>query len=304
MPGVITTGNYPKALWPGIHAWFSRQYTELPAQWVDLFDKETSKQNFEEEVQATGFPLAQVKPQGQPITFVSDTQGYTVRYTHAVIALGYIVSWEEEQDNLYEAVSKRRSKQLAFSMRQTKENICANVYNRAFDGTNYAGADAVALISASHPSYAGLQSNTLDAAADISETAIEDLNIKIMSATDPMGHHIGLIGRTLHVPPALWYEANRILKSVLQNDTSLNAENVLRATNALPGGIKINNYFTDADAWFIRTNCPDGMKHFERNALEFSEDNEFTTKNHFYAAMERYSVGNTDWRAIFGSAGA
>ena len=304
MPGVITTGSFPKALFPGIHAWFSRQYSELPAQWVELFEKETSKQAYEEEVQATGFPLAQIKPQGQAIAFASETQGYTVRYTHVVYGLGYIVSWEEELNNLYEVVSKRRSKQLAFSMRQTKENVCANVYNRAFDATNYAMADGVALISASHPSLAGLQSNTLDAAADISETAIEDLLIKVMNATDPMGHHIGLQGLSLHVPPALWYEANRILKSVLQNDTNYNAENVLRATNALPKGIKINNYFTDLDAWFVRTSCPDGMKYFERVALDFSEDNDFPTKNHMYAAMEYYSVGNTDWRALYGSPGA
>lgn len=268
-----------------------------------MFDKETSKQAFEEEVQATGFPLAQIKSQGAPITFTSETQGYTVRYTHVVYGLGYIVSWEEEINNLYEAVSKRRSKQLAFSMRQTKENVCANVYNRAFDSTNYSLADGVALCSAAHPSLAGLWSNIITA-ADLSETAIEDMLIAIKTATDPMGHQIGLNGMSLHVPPQLEFEANRILKSVLQNDTSLNAENVLRSTGQLPKGIKTNNYFTSSTAWFIRTNCPDGMKYFERVGLQFSEDNEFSTKNHLYAAMEYYSVGNTDPRAVYGSAGS
>ena len=273
-------------------------------QWPDLFDKETSKQQYEEEQQVTGFPLARVKPQGQSIEYIGEQQGYTVRYTHVVYALGFIVSWEEELNNLYETASKRRTKQLAFSMRQTKENNGANVYNRAFDVTNYAQADAVALVSASHPTAAGNQSNTLSAAADISETAIEDMMVAIMNATDYNGLHIGLQGMSLHVPPALWYESNRILKSVLQNDTALNAVNVLKSTNALPKGIKVNNYFTDTDAWFIRTNCPDGLKHFERVPYQFAEDNDFDTKNHKYAAVEYYSFGATDWRSLFGSPGA
>jgi hypothetical protein len=304
MPGVITTGNWPKLLWPGLHAIFGASYAEIQPQWPDLFDKENSKQAFEEELQGTGFPLGQVKPQGSAIAYASDTQGYVVRYTHIVYALGYIVSWEEQINNLYEQVSKRRTKQLAFSMRQTKETVGAARYNNAFStSVPYAGGDAVALCSASHPSSAGLQSNIITA-ADISETAIEDMMIAIMNATDVMGHHIGLQGMSLHVAPANWYEANRILKSVLQNDTAYNAINVLKATNALPKGIKVNNYFTDADAWFIRTNCPDGMKHFERVGLAFAEDNDFDTKNHKYAAVEYYSFGNTDWRAVWGSAGA
>lgn len=304
MPGVITTGNWPKALWPGLHAIFGTSYNDMPDQWPDLFDKETSKQAFEEEVQATGFPIAQEKPQGSSIKYVSESQGYTVRYVHVVYALGYIVSWEEEINNLYEQVAKRRTKALALSMKRSKEINGANVYNRAFDATNYSLADGVALISASHPSLAGNQSNILSSSADLSETALEDIMVQIMQATDTIGNHIALQGMSLHVPPQLWYESNRILKSVLQNDSNLNAVNVLRATNALPKGIKVNNYFTDADAWFVRTNCPDGMKHFERVALDFAEDNDFDTKNHKYAAVEYYSFGNTDWRAVFGSAGA
>ena len=300
--GVITTGNWPKLLWPGLHAIFGQSYDELPLQWTDLFNKETSKQAFEEELQGTGFPLAKIKPQGAAIEYVSDAQGYLVRYTPVVFASGFIVSWEEEQDNLYETVAKRRTKNLAFIMRQTKENVCAGGYNLAFDGTNQPGGDAVAWISASHPSLAGNQSNI--GTADLSETAIEDMIVQIMNATDNQGMHIGLTGMSLHVAPANWYESNRILKSVLQNDSSLNAINVLKATNALQKGIKVNNYFTDADAWFIRTNCPDGLKLFERNALAFAEDNDFDTKNHKYAAVERYSVGQSDWHSLYGSAGA
>jgi hypothetical protein len=304
MPGVITTGNLPKLLWPGLHAIFGANYNELGMQWPDLFDKETSKQAYEEEQQVTGFPLAQVKPQGQSVSYASEVQGYTVRYTHVVYGLGFIVSWEEELNNLYETSAKRRTKQLAFSMRQTKETNGSNVYNRAFDATNYPMADGVALVSASHPSAAGLQSNTLSAAADISETAIEDLMVAIMGAVDYNGLHIGLQGVSLHVAPSNWYEANRILKSVLQNDTALNAINVLKSTNALQNGIKVNNYFTDSDAWFIRTNCPDGMKMFERVPMQFSEDNDFDTKNHKYMAVDYYSFGCTDWLSVFGSAGA
>jgi hypothetical protein len=304
MPGVITTGNLPKLLWPGLFGIFGTNYSELTMQWPDLFDKETSKQAYEEVQQVVGFPLARVKGQGAPVQYVGEQQGYTVRYTNVVYALGFIVSWEEELNNLYETVSKRRTKSLAFSMRQTKEINAANVYNRAFDGTNYPMADAVALVSASHPTASGLQSNTLSAAADISETAIEDLMTAIMSATDANGLHIGLQGMSLHVAPANWYEANRILKSVLQNDTALNAVNVLKSTNALPKGIKVNNYFTDTDAWFIRTNCPNGMTFFERLPYQFAEDNDFDTKNHKYAATDYYSFGCTDWLALFGSAGA
>jgi hypothetical protein len=273
-------------------------------QWPDLFDKETSKQAYEEEQQVTGFPLAKVKGQGASVEYTGQQQGYTVRYTHVVYGLGFIVSWEEEINNLYETSAKRQTKSLAFSMRQTKEINGANVYNRAFDVTNYPQADAVALISATHPSAAGSQSNTLTAAADLSETAIEDMMIAIMTATDYNGLHIGLQGQSLHVAPANWYEANRILKSVLQNDSALNAINVLKSTNALSKGIKVNNYFTDADAWFIRTNCPDGMKHFERVPYTFSEDNDFDTQNHKYKATEYYSFGATDWRALYGTAGA
>lgn len=299
MAGVIMTGNFPKALWPGIKAWFGMAYDELPPQWPDLFDKDTSKQAFEEEVQASGFPQARVKPQGEAVKYVSHNQGYTVRYTHIVWALGFIVSWEEQINNLYEQVAKFRSKSLAFSMRQAKETNCANFYNLGFT-TNH--ADGVPFLSDSHPSFAGLQSNILAAAADLSESALEDMMIQIMNAQDNVGNHIGLQGLSLHVPSYLWYEANRIMKSVLTPDTSNNAVNVLRATNALPKGIKVNNYFSDVDNWFVRTNCPHGLKVFERVGLDFREDNDFDTRNRKYASDEYYSVGGTDWRSLYGSA--
>lgn len=296
----IGTGNWPKLLMPGLERVFGLSYNELPPQYPDLYEKRSSKQKFEEAVQATSFPLARKKDEGQGIQYVTDSQGYLVRTTHVTYALGYIVSWEEEQDNLYKEVAMKRAGNLGFSMRQAKEILAATPWNQAF--ASKTGGDGVYWISASHPTPSGLQSNLVSAA--LSESAIEDMMVQIMNTTNEQGFFINLQGVSLHVPPALWYEAHRILKSVLQNDTSLNAVNVLRAENALAGGIKRNNYFTDSDAWFVRTNCPDGLVYFERNAIMFGEDNDFDTKNHKFSAMERYSFNQYDWRSLFGSAGA
>jgi hypothetical protein len=196
-----------------------------------------------------------------------------VRYTHVAYALGYIVTFEELRDDLYEVVSKRRAKMLAFSMRQTKENVVANIYNRAFN-SSYTGGDSQPLISTAHPTLSGNQSNQLTTAADLSEAAIEDLTIQIMQAKNNKGLLISLMPQSLHIPPQQWYEANRILKSVLQNDTANNAINVLKAINVFPKGIKMNHYFTSATAWFIRTNAPAGMKYYERDAIMFDQDND------------------------------
>lgn len=298
----ITTGAHPKALWPGIKEWWGRSYDEHPEEFVDLFDKETSDKAYEEDVEITGFGLAPVKPQGTSINYDVESQGAVTRYTHVAYALGYVVTYEELRDDLYEVVSKRRAKQLAFSMRQTKENVAANVYNRAFNST-YVGGDAVSLINTAHPTTSGNQSNQLTTAADLSEAAIEDLTVQVMQAQNNKGLRISLMPQSLHVPVQYYYEANRILKSVLQNDTANNAINVLKAINVFPKGIKMNHYFTSATAWFIRTNAPAGMKHFERDAIMFDQDNDFDTKNAKAASYERYSMGWSDWRALYGTAG-
>lgn len=300
---IITSGAHPKALWPGIHAWWGRAYTEHVTEWTDLFDTETSQQQYEEDVQVTGFGLAPIKPEGGAVSYDSEIQGYLTRYTHVAYALGYIVTYEELRDNLYEVVSKRRSQALAFSHRQTKENVGANVYNRAFN-SSFTFGDGKEIISLTHPSKSGDQSNHLTTAADISETSIEDLIIQIMGATNDRGLKISLMPRSILVPRQTWFEVNRILKSVLQNDTANNAVNALRATNALPEGIKVNHYFTDTDAWFIRTNCPRGMTHFMREEIDFDMDNDFDTKNAKAKCYERYSFGVTDWRQLYGSPGA
>lgn len=302
MATVITTGAHPKALWPGIHAWWGRMYNEHVAEYTDLFEMETSDKAYEEDVEITGFGLAPIKPEGTAIVYDTETQASVTRYTNVAYALGYIVTYEELRDDLYESVSKRRAQALAFSMRQTKENVGAAVYNNAFSST-YTGGDGVSLINTAHPTLAGNQSNQLTTAADLSETAIEDLVIQIMQTQNNRGLKISNLPQSLHVPPAYWFESNRILKSILQNDTANNAINVLRATNALPKGIKVNHYFTSNTAWFIRTNIPRSMQWFERETISFDQDNDFDTKNAKAACYERYVCGWTDFRGCYASQG-
>lgn len=300
---VISTGSHPKALWPGIHAWFGRQYNEHKVEYTDLFDTQTSSKAYEEDVLATGFGLAPVKPEGGAVSYDSETQGFTKRYTHVAYSSGYIVTKEENADNLYETVSKRRSQALAFSFRQTKENVGANVYNRGFN-SSYVGGDGKELFATDHPTKSGSQSNELATAADLSEAALEDMVIQIMGATNDRGLKISLMPKCLILPRQLWFEGNRIVKSTLQNDTANNAVNALRVTNTFPEGIKINHYLTDQDAWFIRNNCPRGMTCFDREIEDFQQDNDFDTSNLKAKKYERYSFGWTDWRQVYGSAGA
>lgn len=300
---VISTGNHPKALWPGVKAHFGHSYAKHPDEYPLIFDKSDSDKAYEERVELTGFGLAPVKNQGSPVSYDTETQGYTSRLTNVTIALGYIVTMEELMDNLYEAVSKNRATALAFSMKQTKEIIHANILNRATTA-GYTGGDGVVLCSASHPTQAGNQSNIIGTAADLSEAALEDLLTQIMGAQNNRGRQINLMGEKLIVPRQLFFEANRILKSALQNDTANNAVNALKATNALPGGIVMNHYLTDADAWFIKTNCPEGLITQERMAQKFTQDNDFDTENAKAKAVARYVAGWVDWRSLYMSAGA
>lgn len=297
----ITTGTHPKALWPGVKAWWGRSYNEHPVEFMDLFDKQTSDKAYEEEVEITGFGLAPVKPQGQQIYYDIEAQGSVSRFTHVAYALGYIVTYEELRDDLYEVVSKRRAAQLAFSMRQTKENVLAGVYNLAFSNSAL-GADGQPLISSSHPTLSGSQSN-LGVAADISELALEDLVIQVMQCQNNRGMRISALPMSLHVAPQNFFEANRIYNSVLQNDTANNAINVLRATGTFPRGIKVNHYFTSATAYFIRTNVPNALTYFERDPISFDQDNDFDTKNAKAACYERYSGFWADWRGLYGNQG-
>lgn len=303
MAGVITTGNHPKALWPGIHAWWGRKYDEHPEEYSQIFDVTSSDKNYEEDVEATGFGLAPIKSQGGAVQYDSETQGATKRYVHVVYGLGYIVTREELEDNKYEVVSKQRSQALAFSVRQTEETVCANVLNRAFN-SSYTGADAKEMIATDHPTINGTQSNKLAVAADLSEASIEDLCIQIGTALNSRGHKIKLMPQALIIPPNEMFNATRILKSTLQSGTGNNDVNAIRTMGLLPKGVVVNHYLTDTDAWFIKTNAPNGLRRFNRRPTEFKQDNDFDTENAKAKSTLRFSVGWTDWRAIYGSAGA
>ncbi len=302
MAGVINTGSHPKLLWPGIHAVWGQIYAEHQEEFSDLYDQLSSGKAYEQDVQVTGFGLAPVKGQGQSLAYDSEMQGWITTYAHVAYALGYIVTYEELQDNLYKEVATRRAKANAFSMRQTTENVAAFLYNNAFTTTYYAMPDGQPLISSAHvnPS-GGTFSNALTPGADLSEASLEDICIQIMQTTQDRGLLISNMPQSLHIAPSEWYNANRVLKSTLQSHTGNNAINVLKATNAFPKGIKLNHYFTNPNAWFIRTNIPNGMQMFWRNRPSFDQDNDFDTKNAKAASYMRFSVGCTDPRGIYGS---
>jgi hypothetical protein len=300
---VITTGNHPKALWPGVQQFWGRQYKRYPELYPGMFEVTSSKQNYEEDVEVTGFGMVPAKPEGTSITYDSETQGETTRYTHTAYALGYIVTYEELRDNLYEVVSRRRASALAFSAANSIETIAANVYNRGFN-SSYTFGDAKEMLATDHPTSSGDQSNELTTAADLSEASLEDIVIKIRKAKNDRGLRVQLQSRKLIVPPDLEFEANRILKSVNQNDTANNAVNALRVTGSFPEGILVNSFLNDTDAWFVKTNCPEAQKFIWRERIDFSQDNDFDTKNAKAAIYFRLSVGSTDWRGVYGSPGA
>ena len=300
---LISTGNIAKLLWPGLNARWGTNYDEFGKEYTDLVDVQTSDMTYEEDQEVTGFGLAPIKAQGMPTVYDTMQQGVTTRYTHIAYSLGFIITREAIDDNQYEKVGMQRTGSLAFSMRQTKENVVANLYNRAFS-TSYPIGDAAAMISAAHPTLAGNQANKLAVDADLSEAALEDLVVLIGQAANSRGLRISLQAKSLHIPVQLQFEAARILKSVQQNDSANNAINALRSMGAFPDGVKVNHYFADPDAFFIRTNAPEGLKLFQRVAAEFKQDGDFDTDNLKYKAYERYSTGCSDWRAIFGSQGA
>lgn len=302
MTAPIGMGSYPKAMWPGVKAWFGVGYGEHPEEFRDLFEIDTSTQAWEEDVQMKGFGVMPIKESGKSTTYVGSVQGYVSRYVHVAHSLGFIVTFEEMLNNLYPKVSKSRAKALGFSKRQTKELVAAQVYNRAHT-SGYTGGDGQILCVTTHPSANGNQANCLSTAADISEVCLEDMWILIAGATDDTGLKIGLQPRTLIVPKELFFEANRILKSTLQNESANNAVNALKLTNAVPEGIKMNHYLDDADACFMRTNCPDGMKMYMRHEYDLKKDNDFDTDNDKNKTYTYFSVGWSDWRGLYSNGG-
>lgn len=302
--GPINTGSHPKALWPGVKAWWGQVYNEVPEEYVDLFDMQTSQQAYEELVQSTGFGLAPIKSEGGSGAYDSSIQGFTVRATHIAYALGYKVTYEELQDNLYSQLSRGRAQANAFSMRQTVENVGVAMYNDAFAGAVFLYPDGQPLISTAHVNVTGgTFSNRLDPDAELSEVALEDISIQLMQVRNDRGLLISVMGQSLHIAPQEWFNANRILKSVQQAGTANNDINVLKATNAFPKGIKMNHYFTTPGAWFVRTNVPSGMIGFWRERPSFSQDNDFDTKNAKAMSYMRLSFTCGDPRSLFGSNG-
>ena len=304
MSGVITTGNYPKTKRPGLQAIFGNTYNEKPATWNQIFQTIASDKSYEESLEASSFGLAKVKPQGDGVTYDSDEQVDIIRTRHIVYGLGFIVTEEEIEDNLYAQLAAQRTQNLAFSMRQTKENVAGNILNRAFNASYTFGVDnPKELIATDHVTLSGTQSNELDPSADLSEAAIEDLVIQIKKAKNNRGLKIGLRPEQLIVPDDLHFEAGRILQSQLQPGTANNDVNVLYTMGTIPKVLN-NTYLTDPDAFFIQTDAPRGAIHYERRALQFGEDNDFDTNNMRYKATERYSFTVEDWRAFYGSEGA
>jgi hypothetical protein len=304
----ITTSSFAKALFPGVNKWYGDAYKEFNVQWTDLVEQHTSKRAWEEDVGMSMFGLPVQKAEGAPITYDTSRQGFTSRYNHVTWALGFIVTREAYEDDLYEVVGKQKAKSLAFSMRQNKEIIVANVYNRAFN-TSYTGGDGSTLIacaaggSASHPNVAGgTWTNGPSVAVDLSEAALEQANIDIRNFQNDRGLKMHAKPTALVIPKELMYEATRILKTDGQVYTADNTLNALKTMGIIPK-IITNDYLTDADAWFLQTDVQDGLKYFQRRAIEFATDEDFDTENAKYKATERFSVGWTDARALYGSPG-
>jgi len=300
---IITRGSHPKALWPGVKRWWGVEYKRHDPIWPKVFDRLNSTQAYEEDVEEVGFGLMSVKNESGAIAYDTSHQGTVSRYTNVTYGLGYEVTMEELQDNLYAKLSLKRASRLARSVYETEETIHAQVLNRAFN-SSYTGGDGVELIATTHPTDSGNQSNHLTVAADLSEASIEDLCIQIADAVDSRGLKFSNKPRCLIVPNNLMFEANRIVKSVLQNDTANNAVNVIKMLNIFPDGIVVWPYLTDTDAWFIKTDCMDGMTHFDRMPATFDRDNDFDTKNARASVVMRFSQGWSNWRSMYASPGA
>jgi hypothetical protein len=305
---VITTSSFAKALWPGVNKWYGDAYAEFKTQWPELVEQHTSKRAWEEDVGQSMFGLPTIKSEGGSISYDTSRQGFTSRYNHVVYALGFIVTREAVEDDLYDIVGKQKARSLAFSMRQNKEIVVANVYNRAFN-TSYVGGDSATLVacggggSASHPHVAGgTWTNGPSAAVDLSEAALEQAAIDIRGFVNDRGLKMQAKAQKLIIPKELMFEAKRILGTEGQVYTADNTLNALKTMGIIPE-IVVNDYLTDTDAWFIRTDVKDSIKYFERRADQFGTDEDFDTENAKYKATQRFSVGWTDPRGIYGSPG-
>ena len=304
--GTITTGSMPRLLQEGVYNVFGRKYEERETQWDKFLTRMDSKKNFELGVQVEGFGLMAQKPQGEDVKFDTRRQGFTPKYVHITYGKGFVATMEALMDELYGEINAS-AEALAFSARQTEEQTGANILNRGFDVTStMIDGDGQPLFATAHPNgpSGGTYSNQLTVGADLAEASLEDLSTQVRETRDPRGLVIGLMPRCLIAAPRNQFEAQRILGSVLQNDTANNATNALRDTNMLPDGHFINDYLTDPDAWFLKTNAPHGLKRYVRMAIDFGEDNAFASGNGRFKAVGRWSDGWDDPRGMFASSGA
>jgi hypothetical protein len=300
--GIINTGSFPKALWPGVKKWYGTAYNDYKTEYDQLVDTIKSDKAWEEFVGKVGLGLAVVKPEGAPITYDSEGQGFTTRVTHVNYALGFIITEEMMDDDQYMVVGERRSKALARSMRITKEINVTNLYNRAFTST-YSFGDGKQILASDHPNVSGgTWSNILATASDLSEAALEQAVIDIEGFTDDRGILIAVKPKALVIPRQLAFEAARILKSTGRVDTPNNDVNALKEAGSIPK-VVVNHWLTDTDAWFIRTDL-EGLVYVERKGDTFAQDNDFNTSNALFKAQGRYSVTCYEPRSLFGSAGA
>ena len=305
MSGVVTSSSFAKLLWPGLNGIYGKEYKDYAVEWDKLFEKNTSDKAYEEDLGLSSFGLAVVKPEGSPISYDTERQGFTSRYNHVVYALGFIVTREIYEDDLYGKVGAQKAKALARSLRQTKEIVAANVYNRAFTA-GYVGGDGQVLLSTGHLNVAGgTFSNKIATDADLSEAALEQAVIDIAGFRDDRGLLIAAKPEKLVIPYQLQFEAKRILNADGRVGTDLNDPNVLKQSSIF-NQVIVNHYLnsTGNDDWFILTNVKDGLKYFERRGDQFEMDNDFDTENAKFKATARYSFGWSDPRAIYGSQGA
>jgi hypothetical protein len=298
----ISRNQLVKELEPGLNALFGLEYKQYENQTAEIYTTESSDRAFEEEVMLSGFASAQVKPEGSGVTYDNAQETFTARYTNETIALAFAITEEAIEDNLYDRLASRYTKALARSMAQTKQVKGAAPLNNGF-GT-FTSGDGVSLFNTAHTTIAGSFSNTLATAADLNETSLEQSLIDIAAMTDERGLKIAAKGMKMIIPSALQFTAERLMASAGRVGTADNDVNAIKSMGMIPQGYSVNNFLTDTDAFFIITDVPNGMKHFERTPLTTKMEGDFDTGNVRYKARERYVFGVSDPRGIFGSPGA
>ena len=300
----MNRAQFAKMLEPGLNTLFGLEYDAYPPEYSPVFAANTSQRAYEEDVLLEGFGNAPVKNEGASISYDSASQQWTARYQHETVALAFSITEEAEEDGQYGSIASRYTKALARSMASTKEIKAANVLNNAFSGSGVNGGDGVTLCSTSHPSRAGNQSNALATAADLSETSLEQILINVADLKDDRGLRVAAQGTMLVIPTAYTFTAERLLESQLRTGTADNDINAIRAGGYLPKGYHVMRRLTDSDAFFVVTDVPDGLKHFQRSPLKKGMEGDFATGHVRYKVRERYSFGFTDWRGVFGTGGA